>query len=233
MSEKPKSILRKSLPANPAGLVFDCDGVMIDSAEANRAFYNTILRSLELPPITPEQERLAFMFTAADALRTILPESLHGRIGDLIKNNVDYRRDVLPKIQLRPGFRDFIEVAAAHGLKLGIDTNRTDAGIEIILERFNLPRFFNPVMSCSKVQPKPSPEGLLEIAHAWETSAENCIFIGDSEDDMLAAVAAGTSFVSFNNWNAPLSDFTVVKDYDQFSRLLFNEPLPGENRKDL
>lgn len=225
-------LLRKSIPKNPAGIVFDCDGVMIDSAEGNRAFYNTILHSLGLPSITDEQERLAFMFTAVDALKTILPERLHGQIEELIKNNVNYERDVLPKIRLMTGFREFMELAAAHGLKLGIDTNRTDPGIQIILERFHLP-FFYPVMTCSKVLPKPSPQGLLEIAAAWKARPEDCIFIGDSEDDMLAAASAGTAFVSFNNHRPPLSDYVVVESYNQISLLLFNEPLPEGARKDL
>lgn len=232
MSENSPFKPDKNLPAHPAGIVFDCDGVMIDSAEGNRAFYNTILHSLGLPSITPKQERLAFMFTAVDALKTILPESLHGQIEELIKNNVNYERDVLPKIRLMPGFREFVEMAAANGLKLGIDTNRTDFGIQAILEHFHLHGLFHPVMTSSKVQPKPSPEGLLEIAAAWETPAKNCIFVGDSEDDMLAAVAAAMPFTSFNNHETPLSDFIVVNDYNQFSLLLFQEPLPGKTTKD-
>lgn len=32
------------------GLVFDCDGVMIDSADANRRFYALALGALGLPP---------------------------------------------------------------------------------------------------------------------------------------------------------------------------------------
>ena len=56
-------------PRGLAGVVFDCDGVMIDSRDANRVFYNTVLAELNLPPMGPEEESYAFMATAGEALR--------------------------------------------------------------------------------------------------------------------------------------------------------------------
>ncbi|HEX9949261.1 MAG TPA: HAD hydrolase-like protein, partial [Thermodesulfobacteriota bacterium] len=33
-------------------IIFDCDGVLFDSKEANIAFYNQILSQFNLPPLT-------------------------------------------------------------------------------------------------------------------------------------------------------------------------------------
>ena len=38
------------------GVIFDCDGVMINSRAANDEFYNRVLAYFGLPPLTPEQE---------------------------------------------------------------------------------------------------------------------------------------------------------------------------------
>lgn len=42
----------KLFPHGLTGIIFDCDGVMIDSRAANAIFYNKVLAALGLPPLT-------------------------------------------------------------------------------------------------------------------------------------------------------------------------------------
>lgn len=51
-------------PDGLRGVIFDCDGVMIDSRAANDEFYNRVLAYFGLPPMTPEQEAYSFMATS-------------------------------------------------------------------------------------------------------------------------------------------------------------------------
>lgn len=44
-------------PDGLRGVIFDCDGVMIDSRAANDEFYNRVLAYFGLPPMTPEPRR--------------------------------------------------------------------------------------------------------------------------------------------------------------------------------
>lgn len=188
---------QKLFPQGIGGVIFDCDGVMIDSEEANRFFYNSILAALNLPPMTPEQEAYAFMATSIQALSKMTPEKDHGKLEDLIRTAVNYDRDVLPRTKLMPGFMDFIEKCHAAGLLQAIDTNRTDIGIARILDFFSLPNYFNPVISCSVEPPKPSPDGALAICRAWNTQPSQVLFVGDSDDDRQAAKGAGCIFAAF------------------------------------
>ena len=50
-------------PASPpeflarlSGVIFDCDGVLVDSRDANRMYYNLIREGIGMLPITPEEE---------------------------------------------------------------------------------------------------------------------------------------------------------------------------------
>lgn len=207
------------LPKDLLGIVFDCDGVMIDSIEANRHFYNTILASLGLPPMTTEQEAYAFMATAKQALQTLTPEEYHDKIEDIIKTVIDYTRDILPKTKLMPGFREFYEEAHSRGLKLGIDTNRTDFGIDAVLDFFHLPQYFKPVISSTIASPKPDPAGLLLIVEAWDAKPRQVLFIGDSEDDMLAARRAKTLFAAFGPNN--ISGFIRAMNFTDLGNQLW------------
>ncbi|MDE7371338.1 MAG: HAD hydrolase-like protein, partial [Desulfovibrio sp.] len=172
-------------PQGLAGVVFDCDGVMIDSREANRAFYNGVLAVMDLPAMGPEEESYAFMATAMEALRRMVPEARHGEIMDAV-NRVDYGRTVLPLIRLMPGFRPFIEALHAAGCRLAIDTNRTDVGIERVLDFFSLPPYFEPVISASCARPKPSPAGPERLLRAGGAAPGPALVVGGSANARAA-----------------------------------------------
>lgn len=188
-----------TFPQEPQGLIFDCDGVMIDSEAANRFFYDSVLSWLGLPSMTPEQEKYAFMATATDALKAVVPQHMHERIPEAIEKGMDYNRDVMPRVKLMPGFLDFIKEAYKRGLHMAIDTNRTNLGIQRVLDFFELTLYFNPVVSSSMVAPKPSPEGVFLICKQWGKKADQLLFIGDSQNDCDTAKNAGAMFAAFGN----------------------------------
>lgn len=184
-------------PDGLAGLIYDCDGVMVDSAEGNRHLYNLVLARLGLPPMTREQEKFAFQATFEQAMLHMVPESQHDQIEAAVKGAFDYDRDIIPKIRLMPGYRDFVVKAHERGLRQAIDTNRTDFGIDRIIAGFELPPCFEPVITSSNTAPKPAPEGVLKIASAWGCPPCRMLYIGDSPDDRLAAKGGGAIFCAF------------------------------------
>lgn len=210
-------------PHGLKGVIFDCDGVMIDSENANRHWYNAVLARFDLPPMTKEQEEYAFMAAAMDALRKMIPEKFHDKIPGAIEEAIDYQKDVLPKIILMPGFRKFIEDAHERGLLLAIDTNRTAEGIQRVLDFFNLPPYFDPVISSSIALPKPSPEGIKMICAAWKAQPDQVLFVGDSENDCNTAANAGALFAAFAN-KACRGDIAVA-DYSALAEILWGENL--------
>lgn len=214
--------LETLFPAGLAGIIYDCDGVMIDSEEANRYFYNKILAYLDLPPMTAEQERFAFMSTARQALERMTPEKYHSRLEEITKLALDYDRDILPHVRLMPHFREFAEIAHKRGLRQGVDTNRTAWGIQRVLDFFSLPNYFDPVISSSVAQPKPSPEGARMICHAWGVEPPRVMFVGDSVDDGEAAHGAGTVFAAFGGG---VSGKIEIPNFVALARLLgWGEP---------
>lgn len=210
--------MKNLFPNGITGLIYDCDGVMIDSAAANRYLYNCILAKLGLPALSPDQERQAFQATFQQALKWLVPQELHNQLENVCKTAIDYDGDVLPKIKLMPGYREFIDKVHAKGLKQAVDTNRTDPGIHKVLDFFKLPNYFDPVISCDICEPKPSPQGTQKIAAAWQATPAQMLFIGDSPDDRSAAKSAGAIFAGFggiegdltvNSWEE-LADFLGI-----------------------
>ncbi len=196
--------MRRIFPKGLVGIVYDCDGVMIDSEGANRFLYNTILGCLGLPALTDEQEKLAFQATFSEALKKIVPPQMHAKL-DAACAQTDYARDILPQIKIMPGYAEFLEKAHKKGLRSAVDTNRTKAGIYRVLDFLRLPPYFNPVINCEEVKPKPSSEGAEAICRAWKAEPGQILFMGDSPDDMAAARGAGMVFGGFGGIKGDIS----------------------------
>lgn len=211
--------LKVLFPAGLVGLVYDCDGVMINSAAANRFLYNSILEALSLPPITPAQEKMAFQDTFQHAIEALVPKELHHRLEEAARKAVDYDKDILPRITLMPGYREFVEAAHCHSLRQAIDTNRTELGARKILDLFQLPPYFDPVMSASQVPPKPSSEGAERICGMWGALPGQVLFVGDSPADRSAAKGAGMIFAGFGGLDGDIR----VKTWAELEGMLWEE----------
>lgn len=206
-------------PTGLKGVIFDCDGVIIDSCATNGIFYNRILAHFGLPPMTPEQEKYCFMSTALESLHYLLPPELHDQIDYVTTHVVNYRRDILPMLVLYPGFHQFVDWLREHHVRMAVDTNRTQNGIETVLDIFGMSPYFNPVVGADMgIAPKPRPDGPRHILKQWGLAPENVLFVGDSLHDHDAAAGAGIPFAAFGN--KALSGDVVAADYAALREIL-------------
>jgi len=58
-----------------SAVIFDCDGVMFDSRQANINFYNHLLAHFDLQPLTEDQVAYVHMHTADESVRLIFEGS--------------------------------------------------------------------------------------------------------------------------------------------------------------
>lgn len=195
-------------PAGLTGVIFDCDGVMIDSTGANREFYNLILAHYGLPPMTSAQEEYCFMATSAESLEYLLPRELHSEIPRIGREIVNYRRVIMPLVKIFPGFLAFADFLHHHAIKMAVLTNRTKAGMQAVLDFFFLPPYFDPVVTTDCGFSKPSPRGAQLILEAWHCRPDQALFIGDSDMDRQSAQGAGIPFAA-----SPAAPAGLAADY--------------------
>ena len=200
------------------GVVFDCDGVMIDSTAANREFYNRILAHFGMPPMTEPQATYCCMATSRQALEYLLPEALHPQISNLGRTVVNYDRDILPLVKIFPGFLDFVSFLQEYSIRMAVLTNRTDAGMRSVLDLFGLRPYFNPVVTASCGHPKPEPGGARIILDRWRCEPSQVLYIGDSEVDLRTARAAGLVFASMRG--AVRGGDLSIPDYPRLRELI-------------
>ncbi|MGM0424120.1 MAG: HAD family hydrolase [Thermodesulfobacteriota bacterium] len=179
------------------GIIFDCDGVLIESRKANQTFYNLILQALGLPVMSRQQEDYVHSHTVQESIRHIAPESRFQEALDAARR-ISYT-SVLPHIELQPGLMQLLQTLRDKGILSGINTNRTNT-MELILQRFALEDYFQPVVTSNLVsRPKPAPESLFKVLDSWGLDAKEVVFIGDSQVDAQAAQAANIDFWAYKN----------------------------------
>lgn len=196
----------------PHGIIFDCDGVVIDSREANITYYNYLREYLGLPQLTREQEDFVQAATVHQAMDAVFPKPLQPLLRDAARK-ISYVRDIMPHIGCYPGLHDVLDFCRARGIRLAMNTNRTD-GMDSLLDNCRLQGYFDPIVLASHVsRPKPSPEGALLILKQWNCKPDNILFIGDSFSDKGAAEGASIPFLSFKTEGlAPrsIADFNTM-----------------------
>jgi len=110
-------------------------------------------------------------------------------------SQLDYK-DLVPLMQMEEGFLDVLKILHPK-IDLAVCTNRSTS-MDMVLDSFGLTPYFSCVMTAAKVQnPKPHPEPLLRVLKHYGISSGEALFIGDSEVDCQAAIAAGIPFVAY------------------------------------
>ena len=179
------------------GVVFDCDGVLFDSRDVNRHYYNHIRLTLGLTPMSPEEEEYAFMHTVDAAMARIIPQELRVAAAE-VQGHMTYS-DFIERMIPEPGLFELVEALEGLGVRMAVNTNRKNS-MEMVLERFGLTRYFDPVMTAAKVsRPKPDPEGLRRIVEAWGLPEGEMSYLGDSSVDQETTARAGVPFWAYRN----------------------------------
>ncbi len=188
--------LYQSFQGAPKGIIFDCDGVLIDSVEANMQYYNMLRTGLNLPELDDAQRDYCQMSTVTQAFEHIVPAALRPLIPDVMKN-VSYARDIEPLIAASDDLIPLLQRYKPH-LLMGVHTNRTN-NIDAMLANLGMGGMFSPVITVANAEPKPSPDGTFQILKEWNVKPSEVLFIGDSHADRGTAQAANVPFLSYRN----------------------------------
>ena len=182
----------------PLGIIiFDCDGVMFDSRQANINFYNHLLARFDLPPMAPEEIDYVHMATGRDSLKHIFRKTPHFEEADAYRLQMDYTPFIKDMV-IAPGLKDLL-LKLQPEFHLAVATNRSNT-IGEVLGQNGLTGFFDMVVSSLDVKnPKPHPESIFKILSFFELAPAEAIYIGDSSVDYETALAADVCFVAYGN----------------------------------
>ncbi|BCS55472.1 HAD family hydrolase [Geobacter sp. SVR] len=181
-------------------LIYDCDGVMLDTLESNYIFYNRVMEHLGRPPLDRSDLKA----------RTVLHTYSFENVMEYFFGNDPCRdsawsfaktihyRDLAPFMSIEDGLIETLDRLKGR-VSLAVCTNRA-ISMDMIIDDFGLSGYFEYVMTAAKVtNPKPHPEPLLKILDHFGIEAGEALFVGDGEVDMMSARGAGVPFVAYKS----------------------------------
>ena len=169
-------------------VIYDCDGVLIDSRASNEAFYNHILEKFGRPRLTPEQLDFVQVGTAREAIDCLFAGSPDLPRAQAYQRALD-NRPFLPLLRLEPHVRETLARLRPR-LQTAIATNRGKS-LPQVLAYLGLAGLFDFTVTCHQVtRPKPHPQCLLKVLAYFRLRPQQALYVGDAAVDLEVALPA-------------------------------------------
>jgi len=186
-----------SSSADPHGVLFDMDGVLIDTGELHReSWYD--LAEAEGFQMTDE----IFYGTFGMQNHEIIPLL----VGDVSREEIArmsdwkearYRELAETRLVLLPGAEDLVKGLKEKGVRLAIGTSTPKVNLEFVLERIPVKELFDAFVTGEEVKrSKPAPDTFLKAAEKLHLPPDRCIVVEDAVQGVQSGKAAGMRVVA-------------------------------------
>ncbi len=196
------------------GVIFDLDGVLIDSEELHYRAYCQVLEHHQVSVDRRDYARewiaagkgpewavssFALPFSAAELKR---------------RKQTVYHQLLQSDLRPMPGATNALE-RLSRDFPLALATNSSRQDVEFVLGRLSLRGFFRDVITRERYEhAKPAPDAFQVAAHALDREPRDCVVVEDSQRGVRAAIAAGIACIAIPN------DFTRDSDLSAADRIL-------------
>lgn len=170
-------------------VLFDMDGVLIDSYRAWERIVQDARATWGFPPITAAQFAAGWGQGSVADVETFFP-------GHTVPEVEGFYHDRFPAViehlRAKPGAGEVLGALAARGLRRACVTNTPGALARRILEGLGLAAGLEVVLGGDEVpQSKPAPDLLLAALARFRCAPADALYVGDTMADVLAGRAAG------------------------------------------
>lgn len=184
-------------------VIFDMDGVIIDSEEIHKKAYFETFESIGVQV----SESLYKTLTGASTLNAFQKLVNHFKLNlnpeDLVlakrKRYVNYFEND-PNLHLVEGVEELIKNLYKKGLTLVLASSSAMVNINRVFDRFDLHQYFSAKISGADLKAsKPHPEIFKKAATLGNSNHKNCIVIEDSDNGVKAANDANIFVFGYKN----------------------------------
>lgn len=190
-------------------IIFDMDGVIIDSEPLHTEIAISVLREFGGEP-TPEEIHEFIGVTNRSMWTTLIARhKLLATVDEMLERQGRYKMTRFEEELLDPieGIDPLIRRAKGMGLKIALATSSPRYFAEHILKNAGLFDFFDALVTADDITKcKPDPEIYLKAAEALSIDPEDCIAIEDAFLGIQSAKAAGMRVIAYQNPNSGNQD---------------------------
>ncbi len=195
------------------GLIFDMDGVILDSEIRYFEVHQQMFKTLSIP-LDPVQYA-TFMGKTGDEMWEELVaqhELQKQRVLYLRKNIACFKFMQNQRCGLKEGVKQVIEQATSLGYDIGIASSSSLQKIERVIRHYELP-ITHYVSGEEVVRSKPDPAIFRLAASRIGHAPENCLVIEDAANGMIGAKAAGMEVIALLDDRMPAQRLRTSGSY--------------------
>jgi phosphoglycolate phosphatase len=179
-------------------VLFDIDGVLMDSRQANIAWYRDFLAGHGYLNLRPEDLERGHYYSLREAIAflTQAPEEQVLAIFEQARALEGYPYDL---VKLPEGCQEVIATLAS-AYAIGVVSSRIREGIDQFFRFSGLGDLFQVVVGYEdSTGHKPLPDPLLVACARLGVEPQHAVYVGDAQSDFTSATAAGTHFIAFGD----------------------------------
>ncbi|MEK7181101.1 MAG: HAD-IA family hydrolase [Patescibacteria group bacterium] len=177
-------------------VIFDVDGVLLDSFEANFLFFESLFQKTGFTPPTREEFREIFHKPMWDVIKIVTGLKDENDIRKIWDKGLNEEFDT-PDAELSVGVSEVVTLLSKEYL-LGLATSRVkvhefEGPLRVLKQYFKATTTYEDTENH-----KPHPEPLLRAAELLGVDPVDCVYIGDAESDAMAARATGMKIIVYS-----------------------------------
>jgi HAD superfamily hydrolase (TIGR01509 family) len=196
------------------GVIFDLDGVLIDSEGLYFRAYQTVLEPYGVKISRAEYEE-QWIAQGTGPEYIVAKHNLPLSPDDLRRmRSPVYLRLLETDVTLMPHVEEVLACLIPH-FRLTVATNTNREHLDFVLRRFDLARFFPCTVAREDYRgAKPEPDAFLAAAEKLGLPPNQCVVIEDTYKGVMAAFRAGIACIAVPN------EYTLHNDFSQASLVL-------------
>ncbi|PNY75745.1 HAD family phosphatase [Stenotrophomonas pavanii] len=201
-----------ALPFLPDAVIFDMDGLMIDSERVSLACWGQAADEFGLGldeavflRMVGLGDRDSHALLRAQGIEDSVIDAVAARCHDL------YEARTQIGLPLRPGILELLELLKAHAIPRAVATTTRQPRAGRKLAAAGLLPYFDAVITSGDVaRPKPAPDIYLLAAQRLGQAPERCLALEDSPAGTRAALAAGMTVIQVPDLVHPDEDLRAL-----------------------
>ncbi len=195
------------------GLVFDMDGVIIDSEPIHIDLTVQVMRDVGREPSPGEGYEFIGVINEEMWPILIARHDIKESPEELMERQMHYVKKRFFEEKLEPidGIPELMQAAKQLGIKIALATSSPRYFAEHILKNVGVEAYFDALVTADEItQGKPNPEIYTKAAHALGLEPFECVAIEDAAKGIQAAKGAGMKCIGFLNLNSGLLDTSLA-----------------------
>lgn len=210
-------------------VIFDMDGVLIDSEPEHLRIHEKMLESLGIEPSSLDHSKYIGVTTnykwSDIKSRYDLSYSVQELVDINRRNYFEYITSKDTIIEAIHGVDELVKNIHSDGLKLAVASSSPIDVVKTVVKGIGLEKYFNVLVSGDFVKrSKPEPDIFLYAAEKLEINPENCLVVEDSHNGSIAAKRAEMKCVGYKNINSGNQDISSADlIVDSFNKVQLDE----------